>query len=268
MIIIIIRVIIGGSCSNNCHGLLLLDHFVRIQKDVGSHNTSGYSTNQLLGLNLCRYGMCTVRFGLCVHSCEQVSEMDGEERNLSSLSLSLSLSLFFLPLSFSPSLSRANEEEKEFEILSRSRTRSACCSLAYIYLLSTVHRPMKFQNRGVKRAEKTTATTIENEREREMRDGEKRRERERERQTPKMDNDDVSHWKNEQWRSRLAELNERMMDGWTPLQGQGNKREHLWEWARCQQGKLHFHLSCPFSIWIWKRKRRRRRKKLHTDPLL
>lgn len=87
--------------------------------------------------------------------------------------------------------------------------------------------------------------------------------RERERRTPKMDNDDVRHWKNEQWCSRLAALNERMMDGQTPLQGQGNKRERLWERVRCQQRKLHFHLSLSpppslsFLIWIWKKKKKK-----------
>ena len=170
IIIIIIRVMIGSSCGNNCHGLLLLDNFVRIKKDVGSHNTRGYSTNQLLWLNLCRYGMCTVRFGICVHSCEQVNEMDGEERNLSSLSLPLSFfSPFSLSLSVSLLLSSERGRERVWNSLSFAHihTRSACCSLAYIYLLSTVHRPMKFQNRRVKRAEKTTATTREEERERE-----------------------------------------------------------------------------------------------------
>jgi hypothetical protein len=88
--------------------------------------------------------------------------MDGEERNLSSLSLFFFFFFFsFLSLSLSPSFTSG--EEKEFEILSRSHTdiHALLAALLPIYLLSTAHRPMKFQNRRVKRAEKTTATTIE-----------------------------------------------------------------------------------------------------------
>ncbi len=99
--------------------------------------------------------MCTVRSGICVHSCERVSGMDGEERNLSSLSLSLPFFFFLLRIFF------LSSEEKEFEILSHTRTHTQLIALLPIYLLSTVHRPMKFQNCRVKRAEKTTAMTIE-----------------------------------------------------------------------------------------------------------
>jgi len=56
---------------------------------------------------------------------------------------------------------REREREKEFEILSHTHTYTQLVALLPIYLLSTVHRPMKFQNCRVKRAEKTTATTIE-----------------------------------------------------------------------------------------------------------
>ena len=170
IIIIIIGIIINSSCGDNSHCLLLLNKFIGIQENVGSHQTSEYRTNQLFGLNLYRYGMCTRRFGVCVHSCEQVSGIDGEERNLSPF------------LSFSLPFSNGDEREgeKEFEILSPPLFSlpllssfahihiARAVALLPIYLLSTVHRPMKFQNRRVKRAEKTTtATTIERERERE-----------------------------------------------------------------------------------------------------
>lgn len=118
--------------------------------------------------------MCTVHFGICVHSCEQVSGINVEERNLSSLSFFHSIlpfsvpffpccSIFFLCLSFSTCLSIAftSNEEKEFEILSHTHIneQTTFVALLPIYLLSTVRRPMKFQNRRVKRAERTTATT-------------------------------------------------------------------------------------------------------------
>ena len=79
--------------------------------------------------------MCTVRSGICVHSCERVSGMDGEERNLSSLSRCFSfflLRIFFL-----------SSEEKEFEILSHIRTHTyiyiytTYCSLAYILAIDS-----------------------------------------------------------------------------------------------------------------------------------
>ena len=146
-----------------------------------------YCTNQLLcRLNLCIYRMCNVRFGIRVHSCEQVSGIDGENE-IYLLFLFFYFSFFFFFFSFSrslalslslpPSLSFTSEEEKEFEILSHSRTHThihaLLAALLPIYLLSTAHRPMKFQNRRVKRAEKTTATTIERRRRRKKtRDGE------------------------------------------------------------------------------------------------
>ena len=75
----------------------------------------------------------------------------------------------FRPLfSFSPpsihpsfSLSRVKERERESLKFFLVRTYTAYCSLAYIFIhaIDTVHRPMKFQNWRVKRAEKTTATT-------------------------------------------------------------------------------------------------------------
>jgi hypothetical protein len=103
--------------------------------------------------------MCTVRSDRCVHSCERVSGIDGEERNLSSLSRSLFAFLFFLLRIFF-SLER---RERVWNSLSYARTHTLLIALLPIYLLSTVHRPMKFQNCRVKRAEKTTATTIEGE---------------------------------------------------------------------------------------------------------
>ena len=133
IIIIICIIIIGCSCGNNSHSLLLLNDFIWIQKYVCSHNTIVYSTNQLLWLNLCRYGMCTVRFGVCVHSCEQVSGIDGEERNLSSLSLffplslSLSVRLSLLRLSVSLSLYRLRSLSPFF--LERWRGKSLKFSL-------------------------------------------------------------------------------------------------------------------------------------------
>jgi hypothetical protein len=72
--------------------------------------------------------MCNVRSSICVHSCEKVNGIDGEERNLSSLSLSPSLRFFFFSLS---------SGEKEFEILSHTRTYTACCSLAYILAIDS-----------------------------------------------------------------------------------------------------------------------------------
>ena len=152
--------------------------------------------------------------------------------------LLFSLSLF---LSLSLSLSRTETRERERKSLKFSLPLSLLSSLAHIhiaravallpiYLLSTVHRPMKFQNRRVKRAEKTTtATTIERER---KRDGEKNEEGEEEEEMEKG-RDRPLRWtmmmlateKNDElWCSCLAALNKRMMDGWTPLQGQGNKR--------------------------------------------
>jgi hypothetical protein len=77
--------------------------------------------------------MCTVRSGICVHSCERVSGMDGEERNLSSLSLSLPFFFFLLRIFF------LSSEEKEFEILSHTRTHThtTYCSLAYILAIDS-----------------------------------------------------------------------------------------------------------------------------------
>ncbi len=80
--------------------------------------------------------MCTVRFDICVHSCERVSGMDGEERNLSSLSLTLS---FFLLLIFF--LSSEEEGEKEFEILShiRAHTHTHYLMLSCLYTCYRQH---------------------------------------------------------------------------------------------------------------------------------
>ena len=178
IIIIIICIIIRSSCSNCSHSLLLVNNFIGIQKYIGGHdiNSNIYSTNQLLWrLNLCIYRMCTVRFDLCVHSCKQVSGIDGEERNLSSFSLIFfSFFFFFFVLffsfSFSLSLSLSRAEKRKSLKFSLVRTHTYIYALLIallpIYLLSTAHRPMKFQNRRVKRAEKTTATTIEEKKER------------------------------------------------------------------------------------------------------
>jgi hypothetical protein len=76
---------------------------------------------------------------------------------------------------------------------------------------------MKFQNRRVKRAEKTTATTIERKKER-WRVSEREKERPIRWTMMMLVTERTSNG------VRIAELNERMMDGWTPLQGQGNKR--------------------------------------------
>jgi hypothetical protein len=104
--------------------------------------------------------MCTVRFDICVHSCERVSGMDGEERNLSSLSLSHPF-FFLLILIFFLSSGEEGERKSLKFSLTYARAHTLLDALLPIYLLSTAHRPMKFQNCRVKRAEKTTATTIE-----------------------------------------------------------------------------------------------------------
>ena len=101
----------------------------------------------------------------------RTSERDGWRRTKSIfLFLSLSFSpllllLLLLRLSFfSFSFSRAKKRKSLKFSLACIHTCiyiALLVALLPIYLLSTAHRPMKFQNRRVKRAEKTTATTIE-----------------------------------------------------------------------------------------------------------
>lgn len=99
IIIIIIGIIIDSSCGDNSHSLLLLlNKFIGIQENIGSHQTIVYRTNQLFGLNLYRYGMCTRRFGVCTFV--RTSERDRWRRTKSIFFslfpfLSLCLSLFF-----------------------------------------------------------------------------------------------------------------------------------------------------------------------------
>ena len=109
------------------------------------------------------------------------SERDRWRRTKSIFSFSFSFSFFFFVF-FSLSLSRAKRKSLKFSLI---YAHTLLIALLPIYLLSTAHRPMKFQNRRVKRAEKTTATTIERKKEMESK-------RMREKETRKMDNDDVS----------------------------------------------------------------------------
>ena len=126
---------------------------------------------------------CALR---CMCTFVRTSERDRWRRTKSIFSFSRFSSSFF----FSLSRCFSSAGEKEFEILSRSHTHihihALLVALLPICLLSTAHRPMKFQNRRVKRAEKTTATTIERKKER------WRAKRKGEGETYKMDNDDVS----------------------------------------------------------------------------
>ncbi len=118
--------------------------------------------------------MCTVRSGICVHSCEK-SERDRWRRTKSIFSLSLPfyflLRIFFLS---------SGEKEKEFEILSRTRAHTACCSLAYILAIDSTS--------SFEISELQSQTSLED-------DGNDNREKKkierRERETYKMDNDDV-----------------------------------------------------------------------------
>jgi hypothetical protein len=73
----------------------------------------------------------------------------------------LSLSAFLFSSSYF-FFYRAERKRKSLKF-SLVRAHTLLVALLPIYLLSTVHRPMKFQNCRVKRAEKTTATTIEGE---------------------------------------------------------------------------------------------------------
>jgi len=104
-----------------------------------------YSTNQLLWrLNLCVYSMCTVRFGICVHSCEQVSGMDGEERNLS-FSFSLFLFLlffffFFFVFLFSLSPFHERRRERVWNSLSLAYTHAYTLHCLLLSCLYTYYR--------------------------------------------------------------------------------------------------------------------------------
>ncbi len=168
--------------------------------------------------------MCTVRSGICVHSCERVSGIDGEERNLSSFSLSLSLclSIFFFVF-----FSLERRREKEFEIL--SHTHAHIHSLLLSCLYTCYRQYIVLWNFRI-------VESNEPRRRRQRHNREKKRERERE--TYKMDNDDVdgvgSGWENEQWRS--SNWTERKNDGWIKglCRVRETKRTLVRKRVRCQ----------------------------------
>ena len=83
--------------------------------------------------------MCTVRSGICVHSCERVSGIDGEERNLSSLSLPLSLPFYFLLRIFFLEWRTVRERKSlKFSLIrTHTHTHTTCCSLAYILAIDS-----------------------------------------------------------------------------------------------------------------------------------
>jgi hypothetical protein len=168
---------------------------------------------------------CALR---CMCTFVRTSERDGWRRTKSIFSFSLfSSSFFFLALSLSLFSSAG---EKEFEILSRLHTHThihaLLVALLPIYLLSTAHRPMKFQNRRVKRAEKTTATTIG----RKKRDGEQR---EREKKRPIRWTMMMLATERTSNGVRRVELNERMMDrwldGWLDFPAGSEKQKNAYE---------------------------------------
>ena len=173
-------------------------------------------------MNLCIYRMCTVRFGICVHSCEQVSGIDGEERNLSSLSLIFSSSFFFLSLSLSLLLFLERAREKVWNSLSFAHIHiyicTSYCSLAYILTIdSTSSYEISESKSQTSRGDDDGNDNREKKSERwRVREGEKERSI---RWTLMMlvteRTSSGVHW---------AELNERMMDGRTPLQGWGKQK--------------------------------------------
>jgi hypothetical protein len=175
---------------------------------------------------------CALRY---MYTFVRTSERDGWRRTKSIFSFSRFSSSFFSSLSFSLERTR----ERVWNSLSFAHIYALLVALLPINLLSTAHRPMKFQNRRVKRAEKTTATTIE----RKKRDGERENKRPIRWTMMMLATERTSsgvHWTREWW---MVGLPYRVRE----------TKERLWEWVRCQQRKLHFHLF--LSLYELKKKK-------------
>ena len=184
--------IIHRDCCHRIHCLLLLmmNNFIRIEKNIGRHEKS------IIILTLQFKNISHVHWTQrCMCTFVWENERDRWRRTKSIISSFLSFSLC---LSLSRFHSRA-KRKRVWNSLShiRSHTYTLLIALLPIYLLSTVHRPMKFQNCRVKRAEKTTATTTERKENRREREGEREREKKTKRPVRWTIRNIGSDWENE-----------------------------------------------------------------------
>ncbi len=153
---------------------------------------------------------CALR---CMCTFVRTSERDGWRRTKSIFSFSLSFFFFFF---FSFSLSRAEKRKSLKFSLVRIYTCIAGCSLAYILTIDSTS--------SYEISESKSQTSRED-------DGNDNREKKERWRVSEREKERPIRWTmmmlvTERTSNgvRIAELNERMMDGWTPLQGQGNKR--------------------------------------------
>jgi hypothetical protein len=154
----------------------------------------------------------------CMCTFVRTSERDGWRRTKSIFFFSRfsSSSRFFLFLSLSLSFSRAKKRKSLKFSLVRIHICTACCFLAYILTIDSTS--------SYEISESKSQTSREDDGNDNRKKKERWRVRKREKERPVRWTMMMLVTERTSSGVRRTELNGRMMDGWTPLQGQGNKR--------------------------------------------